>query len=296
MRIILSLLVLMTFPACAGLTPLQAPRNPVPPLDAKGVKRVMVVVLENGSPVTAARQPFMKLLERHGTRMDQYFALAHPSQPNYIGMISGKASDALTNSPISLSRPHLGQSLGKRWKVYAEDYPALPGKCNLAKSKGQYVRRHVPFLSFKDVQQGDCAQVVRLNTATDAIGGLRADLLAGTLPDFAMIVPNLIHDGHAPSNIPNANAWLMANFAQLLDDPKFMVGLVFILTFDEDDTSDARKGNRVYTTIAGNSVKVGVSTDVYDHEDLLATIAALLHVPPPPMDEQGVRPVGGIWK
>lgn len=290
------LLLMMGLPACAGLTPLQVPRNPVPALDAKGVRRVMVIVLENGSPVVAAQQPFMKLLESRGTRLDRYFGIAHPSQPNYIAMISGQAGDALTNAPVSLSRTHLGQVLGPRWKVYAEDYPALPGKCNLTKSRGLYVRRHVPFLSFKDVQQGDCAQIVRLDSASDAIAALHADLTAGTLPDFSLVIPNLKNDGHEPSDIPTANAWLMANFAPLLDDPKFMDGLVFILTFDEDDTRSNKRGNRVYTVIAGDAVKRSVSTDVYNHHDLLATIAALLHVTPPLMDEPDARPIGGIWK
>ncbi|MEA2489168.1 MAG: hypothetical protein QOH21_960 [Acidobacteriota bacterium] len=293
---VLPLLVLLTLPACAGLTPLKSPRNAVPPLDAKGVKRVMVVVLENGSPVVAAQQPFMKLLEGRGTRLDQYFGIAHPSQPNYIAIVAGNVSNAVMNDRLTLDRPHLGQVLGKRWKVYADDYPALPGKCNLTKSSGPYVRRHVPFLSFKDVQKSDCAQVVRLNSATDAIAALHADMNAGTLPDFGLIIPNLTHDGHAPSNIPNANRWLMENFAPLLDDPKFMDGTVFVLTFDEDETGDNKRGNRVYTVLAGPAVKQGVSRDVYNHYDLLATIATLLGVTPPPMTEADARPIGGIWK
>src|SRR2546430_13558152 len=71
--------------------------------------------------------------------------------------------------------PHIGQILGDRWRVYAEDYPALPGKCNLTKQKDLYVRRHVPFLSFKDVQTGTCSQIkpdrksTRLNSSHSQI-------------------------------------------------------------------------------------------------------------------------------
>jgi hypothetical protein len=284
--------------ACAGLTPLKVKRKPVPPLTVTGVKHIVLLILENGSPKTAAKQEFMKKLEEKGTRLDQYFAVAHPSQPNYIALISGRAADALTDDPLALDRPHLGRILGKRWKVYADGYPAIAGKCFLGKESGVhrkgYVRRHVPFLSFVDVQNSDCAQIVRLDTPNDPVAALRADIAGGTLPDFALLIPDLTHDGHEPSDIPTANKWLTNNIGPLLNDPKFTTGLVFILTFDEDD-SHGGTDNRVYTVISGDRVKTGVNTDVYDHYDLLATIAALLNVNPPPLDE-AARPIGGIWK
>jgi len=144
------------------------------------------------------------------------------------------------------------------------------------------------------VQKSDCAQIVRLDTPKDPVAALRADIAGGALPDFALLIPDLTHDGHEPSDIPTANQWLMDNIAPLLHDPKFTTGLVFILTFDEDD-SHFGTDNRVYTVISGDRVKTGVNTDVYDHYDLLVTIAGLLNVAPPPLDEPA-RPIGGIWK
>ena len=102
------------------------------------------------------------------------------------------------------------------------------------------------------------------------------------------------HDGHEPSNLTNASSWLTAHLKPLLEDRRFTDGLVLILTFDEDDSATNR--NRVYTVIWGDHVKIGTSSDVYDHEDLLATISALLGVEPPPFDEKDVRPIGGVWK
>src|SRR5437016_1016180 len=155
-RVRLTLLLLATGLSanCATLTPLPQPRNPVPPFDAAGVRHVVLIILENGNPAMAAQQSFMKDRAAEGMLLTRYFAVAHPSQPNYVALISGSTASALTDSPIALDRPHLGQTLGSRWRVYADDYPALPGKCNLIKQKDLYVRRHVPFLSFKDVQQG----------------------------------------------------------------------------------------------------------------------------------------------
>ncbi|HYU26213.1 MAG TPA: hypothetical protein VEO74_13485, partial [Thermoanaerobaculia bacterium] len=158
-RLVLLLLATGLSANCATLTPLPHARNAVPAFDAKNVKRVVLIILENGNPAKAAQQSFMRDRAAEGMLLTRYFGVAHPSQPNYIALISGSTAGALTDSPIALDRPHIGQALGSRWRVYADDYPPLSGKCNLIKQKDLYVRRHVPFLSFKDVQQGTCSQI-----------------------------------------------------------------------------------------------------------------------------------------
>lgn len=273
---------------CATLTPLPQARGPVPAFDAKGVRRVVLIILENGNPAVASKQSFLQARAAEGMVLTRYFAVAHPSQPNYVAMISGSTAGALTDSPITLDRPHLGDALGTRWRVYADDYPALPGKCNLVKQDGLYVRRHVPFLSFKDVQQSTCSQIVPFTQ-------LATDIAHNAVPDFAMIVPNLKHDGHRPATMKDANDWLNAQIAPLLGKPALAKDTVFIVTFDEDDSMNAAN-NRIFIVLWGDHVQHGTRADVYDHEDLLATIAALLGVTPPKFDEPGVRAVGGIWK
>ena len=296
-------LTLVGLPAqSATRTPLPVPRDAVVPFNAAGVKHVVVVLLENGDPDEAGQQPFMKELALTGMVLTSYYAVAHPSQPNYVAMISGTTAGAMTDGRIRLpaTRKHLGNILpAGAWRVYAENYPAIPGRCNLERQgtggDELYVRRHVPFLSFADVQDGKCAEIVRLNAGTDDVAALKADIASGHLPAFSMIIPNLQHDGHEPSNLTNASSWLMVNLKPLLTDKRFTDGTVLILTFDENDSSTVH-GNRVFTVIWGDHVKIGTSRDVYDHEDLLATICALLGVAPPPFDEKGVRPIGGIWK
>jgi len=282
--------------ACSTLTPLPVPRNSVPAFSASGVARVVVIILENGNADCAARQPFMKARAAEGMVFLRYFGIAHPSQPNYIAMISGSTENALTNSPLTLNREHLGNALQKRWRVYADDYPPLAGRCNLVRQSGLYVRRHVPFLSFADVQNGTCSQIVRLNSASDPVAALRADIEGQSLPDFSLIIPNLKHDGHSPATLADANAWLTANIAPLLALPAFTKDTVFVLTFDEDETRSA-KSNRIFTVIWGDHVRQGTNADVYNHLDLLLTIAALLRVPPPAtLDQKDARPIGGIWQ
>src|SRR5258708_14723530 len=86
----------------ATRTPLPVPRNRVVPLAVTGVNRVVVVVLENGDPDEASRQPFMKFLAQTGMVLTSHYAVAHPSQPNYVALISGSTSGAMTDSPIRL--------------------------------------------------------------------------------------------------------------------------------------------------------------------------------------------------
>jgi phosphoesterase family protein len=293
-------------------TPLPTPRSAVLDFGDPGVKRVVLIILENGSPEDAKGQPFMMRRASEGMLLNQYFAVAHPSQPNYIALISGSVADTNGDRRVLLHRDHLGRHLTNRWKVYAEDYPtpANPALCSSTRQDGAYVQRHVPFLSFDDV---DCRAVVRLNSdattrrvssrlpaprdVSSVTQALRDDITGGTLPSFVMIIPNLTDDGHAPSNMVNANDWLTRYIEPLLHDNTFTDGTVFILTFDEDDHEDADHPNRVYTVLWGDHVHQGSDNAVYDHEDLYLTIAALLHISPlPSTDESDSRPIGGIWK
>jgi acid phosphatase len=251
----------------ATRTPLPLPRNDVVPFSVAGVSRVVLVVLENGDPEAASRQPFMKYLADTGMVLRSYYAVAHPSQPNYVAMISGSTDGAMTDGNVRLpARKHLGNILPNgAWRVYAENYPALPGRCNLTREGAGadrlYVRRHVPFLSFADVQDSKCTEIVRLNSKMDDVGALKADIDNKRLAPFSMIIPNLEHDGHEPSNMKTASSWLMLHLKPLLQDRRFTEGLVLILTFDEDDSANASNGNRVFTVLWGDHVKIGMSTE-----------------------------------
>src|SRR5262249_31933254 len=143
-------------------------------------QRVMLVILENADYDAARAQPFLAQLARAGGVLRQSFAVAHPSQPNYLALTAGNTYGVDSNAPVTLDVPHIGDLLeakGRTWKVYAEGYP---GHCFLGSHAGTYVRKHVPFLSFKNVQTNParCGRIV------DA-AGLATDVRQGTLPDYA---------------------------------------------------------------------------------------------------------------
>jgi acid phosphatase len=110
----------------------------------------MVVVLENTNYEDAIEQPFSASLIKRGELLTNFAAEAHPSQPNYIALVSGSIRGVTSDANVDLDQRHLGDLLeakGLQWKVYAEGYP---GGCYLGAHTGTYVRKHVPFLSFKN--------------------------------------------------------------------------------------------------------------------------------------------------
>jgi len=75
----------------------------------------------------------------------------------------------------------------KTWRSYAE---SLPSVGYLGGDVYPYFRHHNPFTYFSDVQgTSQAGNVVPFSQ-------FAADLSAGTLPNFAFIVPKALHDAH----------------------------------------------------------------------------------------------------
>jgi hypothetical protein len=56
---------------------------------AEPPRKVILVVFENASYKAAMDQPFFADFANKGTVLTNYFAIRHPSQPNYLAMVSG---------------------------------------------------------------------------------------------------------------------------------------------------------------------------------------------------------------
>jgi phosphoesterase family protein len=260
------------------------------PLGPPRVQHVMLVVLENADYDTARAQPFLTTLAREGALLRQSFAVTHPSQPNYLALTAGTTSGVDSNTPVTLDIPHIGDLLevkGRAWKVYAEGYP---GQCFMGPRSDAYVRRHVPFLSFRNVQSqpARCARIVDAAT-------LAADIRHGTLPDYALYVPDLRHDGH-DTGVRAADEWLSETFGPRLRDPRFTEDMVFMVTFDEGPRGWWRR-NRVYTVVYGDHVIPGSVSDArYDHFSLLRTIEELLGLGTLGQQDAKASPITGVWR
>jgi hypothetical protein len=257
-----------------------------PSLASRHFNKVLVIVFENTDFNDVVRQPYFKTLNKEGAILTNFYALSHPSQGNYIAMISGTIQ-GVNDEPVSLPDRHIGNLLeeaGKTWKVYAQDYP---GNCFLGETSGPYARRHVPFLSFSNVQNNParCSKVVNADEFIN-------DFNASKLPDYSLYVPNVNNDGH-DTNVAEADRWFFNNFDKILHSKKFPRDLLVIITFDEAKS----EGNQVYTLFWGAEVRPGaVSKKPYNHFSTLKTIERGLGLRSLTPNDLNAALINDIWE
>ena len=252
---------------------------------------VVVVVMENkgSSQVIGNRAaPRMNALARRYALIPPYFAISHPSLPNYLALVSGSTQGVHTDcTSCSFGARNLADSLDaarKTWKTYAEGLPR-PGFAG--PWAGRYAKKHDPLLYFRDVasQKGRRDRIVPLTQ-------LRRDLAGGKLPDFSLVVPNLCHDMHDCS-VATGDTWLGKFLQPLLVSKQLLGGVVFVV-FDEGVTREGG-GGRVAALAVGPAVKphsraVAATT----HYGLLRTIEDAWALPLLGRSAQA-RPITGIW-
>jgi hypothetical protein len=250
-------------------------------------KKVVWVIFENAAFPKVIAQPDFKNFAAKGVLFTNLWAEIHPSQGNYIAMISGDTYGVRTDNNVTLKGPHIGDLLekaGMDWKVYAENYP---GNCYTGGGYNDYARKHVPFMSFVSVSQNPkrCAKI-----ETDS--GFDGDLASGSLPAFSMYIPNEKNDGH-DTGPDFAGKWLTKRFGSILNDPAGLKDVLFILTFDEGTHAQ----NQIYTVLIGSQVKTGmVNADRLDHYSLLKMIEDELQIGNLGKKDAGASAVTGIWK
>jgi hypothetical protein len=243
--------------------------------------RIAVIVLENKEDneiIGRAGAPYLNALARRSAVAADYYAITHPSLPNYLALTSGSTlgfsgSDC---GNCSVSQRNLVDELeaaGISWKVYAED---MPSTCSTKASAGNYVRRHDPFLYYRDVATNPrrCQSIVPATVLTH-------DLADRSLPQLVWLVPNICHDMHSCSTY-TGDVYLRSVVPRLLSElgPS---GILFV-TFDEGHTDngccEVARGGHIITLIAGPGARSGVrSMTPYDHYSLLRTIEDLWGLP-----------------
>ena len=256
--------------------------------EVSGVRHVVQIVFENASYRSARSEGFFKKVADEGVLFTNFTAVTHPSQPNYIAMIAGSTLGVLGDGRNDLDARHLGDLLeekGLDWRVFAEDYP---GNCFLGMSSGLYARKHVPFLSFKNVQKDPlrCSKV-------QGMDGFFVALKSRTLPAYTLVVPNLNHDGH-DTGIRVAGRWFSDALGGVFADREIMKDTLFLVTFDESESYLDR--NQVYAALIGANAKVGGHVDApANHYSILKLIEEIFSLGSLGKNDQGAEPVSGIW-
>ena len=299
--------------ACSRITPPPATPSPPPGVDAAlfgKFDHVVVVVLENENARTVLAVPAMDTLAKRGVLLANYYALAHPSYPNYLALVSGHTfmddGPRVRHDPDAYHALDLGDSQleidahtivdgleakGLTWDVFAEDYPdtsRAPARCDFSRQSGLYARKHVPFLSFTEFRTHPawCQHVRNLRW-------LSKDSLAA----YTFIAPNLKHDGHdAP--LDTAVTWLTTFLRPILSDSAIMQRTLVVVTFDEAANPLAevlfgKQPNKIYTVLLGGMLRGHQSDRQYSHLSLLRTVEDNFGLPH--LEPANVVPITDVW-
>jgi hypothetical protein len=246
------------------------------------INRIAVLVLENRSyeqVIGNGAAPYLNRLARTGALATHYFAITHPSLPNYVALTTGGHKNV--NGDCTACRES-GRSLagqleaaGISWRAYFE---SMRDRLSTQWAGGAAYNPHYnPFAYTQALRAPDPASDVT------TFASLRRDLTHRSLPRFAWIAPNVWHDGH------NGSLRAVDRFASGLV-PKVVRalgprGVLFIL-WDEGRDSDTRGahghgGGRVPLIAVGQAARPGARVTVAaNHYALLGTIEAALHVRP----------------
>jgi phosphatidylinositol-3-phosphatase len=244
---------------------------------------LIVVVEENhafeqiiGSPAA----PFLNRLAAHGTLLTDYYAVTHPSLPNYVALLSGREPIRSDCRSCTFAGPTLVDQLEARHISWAAYFQGLPGPCSVVPHAGTYTEAVDPFMHAADIRHHPtrCDRVLPFRR-------FRADLAAGHLPTVVFVMPDLRHEMHS-GPVRVADAWLRRLVVELRTSPVWRQDTRLVVTFDESDRTDVRsccgglgRGGRVATIVAGRRVPAGRDPTPYTHYSLLRSIEAAFGLP-----------------
>jgi phosphatidylinositol-3-phosphatase len=263
--------------------------NPVASSTAPGVgvvprpRRTVVVIFENhaysqiiGSP----QAPYINALAHQGALFTSSYAVTHPSEPNYLALLSGSTQGVTGDQcPTTLRTPNLAADLigaGLGFAGYAE---GLPAAGSLACESGDYARKHVPWADFSNVPRSVSQPFTKFPLA----GYSR-------LPAVSFVIPNLCHDMH-DCPVSTGDAWLRDHLRSYTSWAMTHDSLL-IVTWDEDDSGHS---NHIATIFVGQQVRPGRYGKPIDHYNVLRTLEQAYGLP---HRSQAARhyPITWVWR
>jgi acid phosphatase len=241
---------------------------------------MLVVVLENRSVGSALRRmPFLASQSKSYAQATSYYALTHPSLPNYLALAGGSAfgvtDDKNPSSHRLVGASVFGQLIARSRsaKTYAE---AMTKNCQQTNT-GRYAVRHNPWAYFASAGERSLCLKYDVPLGTTTRGHLHSDVVAGRLPSFSMLIPDTCHDAHDCS-LATADAWLKPWLRQIEAAPDFRAGrLAIVVTFDEDDRLAS---NHVLMAVMHPARRGVVVTRRLTHYSLSAAASRLAGAPP----------------
>ena len=221
------------------------------------------------SIIGSSAAPYVNSLLPSAALAANYYAVTHPSLPNYLALAGGSmfgiTSDCTTCWISATNIADRLEAAGSTWKGYME---SMPSPCFIGDSY-PYAQKHNPFIYFNDIR----TNAVRCQSHVVPYSQLATDLAStATTPNFAFITPNMCSDTH-DCTVGAGDSWLSVQVPSILNSAAFKTQRsLLLLTWDEDDSTGA---NQVATVLLGSGVAAGGRSSVaYNHYSLLRTIEA----------------------
>ncbi|HEY3644517.1 MAG TPA: alkaline phosphatase family protein [Gammaproteobacteria bacterium] len=247
-------------------------------------QHVVVVIEENKSLMSiqaGADVPYINRLANEGALFTNYYAITHPSEPNYVALFSGDTQGVTDDScPHAYQKPNLADALAAKkvtFAIYSENMPSV-GFTGCASDDKLYRRKHNPIPDFTTVPADDNRPLTDFPSDYSK------------LPTVSFVVPNMASDMH-DGTPAQADSWLKTK----LDAYRFWAmshHSLLVVTWDEDDGAD---NNRIMTIVVGQDVKPGTYTQKLSHYDLLRTLTDMYGAAPVGAAAQA-QGIGDIWK
>jgi hypothetical protein len=268
--------------ATATATPAPAAGGQVP-----NFTHIFHIVLENTSYshiIGSSQAPYINSLANQYGLATQFYAITHPSLPNYFtfsgGSTFGVTSDCGYTTPDCPQNvkniADLIEGSGRTWVAYFESMPTACGTTR----QPPYTIHLNPFVYYTDIVSN--AQRCQSHVLPYDQAQFFAALNANNVPNYVWISPNLDNDMHN-GTISQADSWLSANIGPILNSQAFQNNGLVILTFDEGDDSSpvdssgccgySPGGGHIVTILISPLVKKGFKSTVPEtHYNLLRTI------------------------
>ena len=204
----------------------------------------MVIMMENetfSSVIGNASLPYINgTLAGHDLVLQQAFAAAHPSLPNYLDLMSGSTwgvtSDCSpgpqcqgdTNLPAQLD------GAGISWAGYMESMPVAGYTGGDTGDDGYgdalYVQHHNPFVYFPGL-------AAELTTHVKPLTSMMGDLNATNPPAFVWVSPNMLDDMH-DGPLTTGDTWLSEQIPAIQSTSWYRAGGTILLLWDEGQDAD----------------------------------------------------------
>jgi hypothetical protein len=301
---------------------LPAPPDPAPPLSNVGaLDHVIMVYMENhgvGDIVGSPNAPYINSLINAYGYAQNYYALTHPSDPNYYPILGGSDFGLHYNCAADcFDEPNLADELtgiGKTWAAYQDGGGGYSSPTD-----------RTPFLAFHDIYINQAL----VNSQIRDISQMDKDFQKpSSVANFVWIAGDEATNMEGPiSTIPGIAQWALSQltthqynvkagdeFIQQQMSTIFNSALwsssektAVFLTFDEDYNNVSwgigNEGNHVVMIVIPNKAAVDagmvggafIATDYYNHYSLQRTIEYALGLAPLTNNDKYAQPMNEFW-